>query len=144
MLSAFAVKFDMEIIHLYLDKGHTMMEVSALENYFHAPIYPPAEYIARIQMARPEHPYHINHLTYEFFCNYETTICTLSSIRPGKMTGDPVVVDIRQLRYTPDGEIRYTLDYSDEWKLIPARRPYFKSFNRNCHSRVPSMSIFNN
>lgn len=54
-LSALAVKYKIEIIHLYLEKGHTMMEVdsvhSTLEHYFYPPIYSPAEYVARMRMA---------------------------------------------------------------------------------------------
>mgnify|MGYP006965682327 CR=1 FL=1 len=41
--------------------------------------------------------------------------------------GDPLVVDLRQVRYSANGNIQYTLDYSDEWELVPARKPYFKS-----------------
>ena len=43
------------------------------------------------------------------------------SIRPGFKTGDPVVIDIRCLMYTPEGILKYKLLYSDEWQPLPKR-----------------------
>ncbi|CAG9817749.1 unnamed protein product [Phaedon cochleariae] len=44
------------------------------------------------------------------------------SIRPGKRVRDPVVVDIRQLKYLPNKEVYFTLDHSEEWTVMPRRR----------------------
>lgn len=74
-----------------------------------------------MRLARPDQPYNVHVLDHTFFPNYEAK-SNVSSIRPGKTVGDPVVCDIRQLLYQPSGTIKYTLDYSEEFKPIPIRR----------------------
>ena len=54
-------------------------------------------------------PYIVKYLSHVFFLNFDG-INTLKSIRPGDKAGDPVVTDIRVLRYEPD---------DDEWAPIP-------------------------
>lgn len=123
-LSAAAKLYQIEISQVILEKGHTMMEVdsvhSTLEQNFRPPIYSPAEYHTRMRMARPDQPFRLNVIDHTFFKNFEK-ICTVSSIRPGRRTGDPVVTDIRRLRYDITGKILYTLDYSETWTEIPCR-----------------------
>ncbi|CAH0727304.1 unnamed protein product, partial [Brenthis ino] len=46
----------------------------------------------------------------------------LKSIRPGKKKGDPVVVDIKGLKYLSDGSIFYRLRHVDEWSVLPQRK----------------------
>ena len=53
-----------------------------------------------------------------FFLDFAKT-GLYKSIRPGRGKGDPVVTDIRCLKYTPDKTIQYTLDYDDEWASLP-------------------------
>lgn len=124
-LSDFAKAKDITIQQLYLEKGHTMMEAdsvhSTLEHYFHPPINSPTDYIARMRMARHKQPYCIKSLDYKFFKQCELA-SNFRSIRPGTKTGDPVVVDIRQLKYSPSGEVWFTLDYSEEWQILPHKR----------------------
>jgi hypothetical protein len=45
-----------------------------------------------------------------------------SSIRPGKVKNDPVVTDIRALKYLPNGDIECKLDFDDDWKKLPQRK----------------------
>lgn len=124
-LSDFCKFKNITVQQLYLEKGHTMMEADAvhstLEQYFNPPINSPTDYIARMRMARKNQPYKIKSLDFSFFKKYEL-LSNFASIRPGKKAGDPVVVDIRQLKYLSTGEVFYTLDYSDNWTVIPSRR----------------------
>lgn len=123
-LSSAAKEFGIKIFQLILEKGHTMMQVdsvhSTLERLFTPPIFGPTDYYSRMRIARSSQPYKVNILDNSFFKNYEQS-CSFSTIRPGKKKGDPVVTDIHQLLYNPDGTIMYTLDYSDDWKQIPHR-----------------------
>lgn len=125
VLSDFAVQHKVTVHQLILEKGHTMMEAdsvhSALEHYFYPPIYAPSEYIARMRMARRELPYNIKFLDYKFFKKYDMP-SNFTSIRPGKRKLDPVVVDIRQLKYLPDGKVLFTLDYSENWQTLDYKR----------------------
>lgn len=124
-LNDFSKEKDVTIQQLYLEKGHTMMEAdsvhSTLEHYFYEPINSPTDYVARMRMARPSNPYNVKVLDFTFFKNYELP-SNFSSIRPGKRVRDPVVVDIRQLKYLPNGQVFYTLDYTDNWQIISYKR----------------------
>lgn len=124
-LNDFSKENDVKIQQLYLEKGHTMMEAdsvhSALEHYFYEPINSPTDYIARMRMARPSNPYNVKVVDFTFFKKYELP-SNFRSIRPGKRVRDPVVVDIRQLKYLPNGEVFYTLDYTDIWQNLPCKR----------------------
>ncbi|KAF6216788.1 hypothetical protein GE061_001138 [Apolygus lucorum] len=124
-LSTTAKHLNITIQQLYLEKGHTMMEVDSvhatLEKYFRPPINSPADYVARMRLARPTQPYNVRVVDFSFFKRHEDR-CSLTSLRPGKKSGDPTVMDIRQLKYTKDGLIFYTLDYSEDWIILPQRR----------------------
>lgn len=124
-LSDLAKEKNITIQQLFLEKGHTMMSAdtvhSTLEHYFTPPIFSPSDYLARMRLARSTNPYEIKHLDYTFFKKYELP-SNFDSIRPGKRVRDPVVVDIRQLKYLPNGEVYFTLDYSEEWTVMPRRR----------------------
>ncbi|KAJ2940829.1 hypothetical protein O0L34_g10080 [Tuta absoluta] len=125
-LSDLSIKKKITVEQLYLEKGHTMMEVdsvhSTIEQYIKPPIYAPSDYIMRIGQARPHQPYEIKSLHYDFFLNYEELESNLKSIRPGRKKGDPVVVDIRGLKYFEDGSILFKLRHPDEWTTLPQRR----------------------
>ncbi|GFR99668.1 ribosome-recycling factor [Elysia marginata] len=66
-------------------------------------------------------PYEVQYLDHAFFKDFSTT-CTLKSIRPGVKPGDPVVVDIKALRYEPEGGLLYNLCFSSKWKAIPMKQ----------------------
>ncbi|CAH0716672.1 unnamed protein product, partial [Brenthis ino] len=125
-LSDLAQRRQICIEQLYLEKGHTMMEVdsvhSTIEQYIKPPIFAPSDYIVRMRQARPQKPYDIKSVHYDFFLNFEEMESNLKSIRPGKKKGDPVVVDIRGLKYLSDGSIFYRLRHVDEWSVLPQRK----------------------
>ena len=87
----------------------------------------PHEYISIIKNARKKpFPYQVRFdglLPHTFFLNYEGSQ-DIRSIRPGNKPSDPTVMDIRQLKYTPDGTIFYKLthDVNDEFQELPAMR----------------------
>lgn len=125
-LSDLSQRTNMIIEQLYLEKGHTMMEVdsvhSTIEQYIKPPIYAPSDYITRMQQARPRNPYDVKSIHYDFFLNYENIKSNFKSIRPGKKKGDAVVVDIRGLKYCLDGSVLYKLRHNNEWTILPQRR----------------------
>jgi hypothetical protein len=70
VLSRIAKEKKIVIEQLFLEKGHTMMEVdsihSSLEHFFKAPIYAPSDYIGRMNMAREGKNYNVHLLDYSF------------------------------------------------------------------------------
>lgn len=90
--------------------------------YIKPPIYAPSDYVARMKQARPRNPYDVKSIHKDFFLNYEELESNFKSIRPGKKKGDPVVVDIRGLKYLTDGSVFYKLRHNDEWAILPQRR----------------------
>ncbi|CAH0719302.1 unnamed protein product, partial [Brenthis ino] len=74
-LSDLAQRRQICIEQFYLEKGHTMMEVdsvhSTIEQYTKPPIFAPSDYIARMSQARPQKPYDIKSVHYDFFLNFE-------------------------------------------------------------------------
>lgn len=70
-LSDMAQRKQWNIEQLYLEKGHTMMEVdsvhSTIEQYIKPPIYAPSDYLTRIRQARPQKPYDVKSIHYDFF-----------------------------------------------------------------------------
>ncbi|XP_041359493.1 uncharacterized protein LOC121375878 isoform X1 [Gigantopelta aegis] len=108
-----------------LEKGHTQMECDSVHSTVegklkHRPIYCPANYIDVLHSARPRQPYTVKYLSYDFFKDHRHP-WMYNSIRPGSKAGDPVVTDIRVLKYTPDGTIQYKLQYTDEFRDLPRR-----------------------
>ena len=87
-LSDLAKTKSIVIEQLFLAKGHTMMEADSvhatLEQYFKPPINSPADYIARMRLARSKQPYNVNVIHYGFFLKYDDLNTNLSSLRPGK------------------------------------------------------------
>lgn len=114
-----------EIEQLILEKGHTMMEVdsvhSTLEMKFKPPIYTPMDYITRMRQARPSQPYEVNHLDHTFFKDYENVPGNFTSIRPGKLSGEATVNNIRAMLYK-DNKVQFKLRHSEEWKNLPQKR----------------------
>lgn len=126
-LSRLSQERGIEIQQMYLEKGHTMMEAasvhSTLQHYFSPTINSPSDYVARMRIARPKHPYMITLADHDFFLDYHSLCGNFESIRPGKKYGESVVTDIRSLQYLPTGEINYRLNYSSEWSLLVKRTP---------------------
>lgn len=115
------------IIQKYLEKGHTQMECDSMHSVIerklrNTEIYTPAGYAALCRSARLKpKPYNVSYLTYDFFKKY-SCLSFYNSIRPGYKKGDPLVTDIRCLKYNPSGIIEYKIDYSDEWMVMEKRK----------------------
>ncbi|KAK7109285.1 hypothetical protein V1264_013352 [Littorina saxatilis] len=84
-------------------------------------IFWPAEYVEAITSARESQPYKVVQVDHTFVKDF-SDLRYYQSIRPGTASGDPQVVDIRCLKYLPDGTLHYKLHYSDEWQPLPQRR----------------------
>ena len=113
------------IVQKYLERGHTQMECDSVHSkvehqLINRDIFIPGDYVATIQRARMSpKPYKTKYVDHDFFKDY-TELNYYKSIRPGFRAGDPVVTDIRCLRYNADG-IFFKLQYSDEWSMLPQR-----------------------
>lgn len=55
------------------------------------------------------------HLHIMSFFKKMDTIKFYTSIRPGRVAGDPVVTDIKALRYVPNCEIQFKMRHTDTW-----------------------------
>lgn len=114
------------ITQIFLEKGHTQMEVDSMHACIerrlrNRDINIPAEYAAHCKKARKlPKPYHVQYLNHSFFHNY-SKIKYCNSIRPGIRSGDPVVTDLKAIRYTPNKEIYMKLNHTDEWSLLNKR-----------------------
>jgi hypothetical protein len=114
------------IIQKYLEKGHTQMEVDSIHSTIerklrNMDINVPGEYVNVMKNARSP-PYNIIYLEHHFFKDF-THVGPYCSIRPGKKVGDPTVMDLRCIKYTPEGKVLYKLDHEcDEWMEMPKPR----------------------
>ena len=59
-------------------------------------------------------------MTYDKFFDF-SQISYLQSIRPGKKPGEPQVHQLRALKYTPEAQILFKIDHTDEFKALPQR-----------------------
>ena len=121
------IKHKITIFQKYLEVGHTHMESGSVQSKIYAKlkdviINVPSDYATLIHSARKiRSKYRVKVWDFSFFKGYKS-VSLLKSIKPTKATGPPYVVDIRQIKYTKEGEIFYKLDYKEEcWKLIPER-----------------------
>lgn len=118
----------------FLQKGHTQMEVDSVhasieKRLKNRNIYLPEDYITVTKEARIKRPYRAHYLDYSFCKDYTITEAEIySSIRPGNKVNDPTINQICHLKYTPDGLIRYKLDFEEEIKLLPRRSTSTKQF----------------
>ena len=55
-------------------------------------------------------PYHVVQITFDEIQRLSGSYIT--SIRPGRKAGEPIVHQLRALKYTADGEIKYKLGFS--------------------------------
>ena len=93
-----------------------------MQMFGNADIYSPSDYLALMRAARPKQPYAVHSLEYTFFKDFEKLNSNYSSIRPGKRAGDPVVTDIRALRYETTGKVLFKLCHCNDWTVLPCRR----------------------
>ena len=62
----------------------------------------------------------IHYISHDFLKN-DSQLLFYSSIRPGSKVGDPQVVDLRVIQYLPDGNIKYKLQFSEDWQDFPCQ-----------------------
>ena len=78
----------------------------------------PTDYIQLIRNARKK-PYGVKYCDFTFFKDFKA-VSDVNSIKPATKTGAPYVIDIRQLKYTPGGDIYTNLTYDDiSWTILP-------------------------
>ena len=81
--------------------------------------------------------YHIKVLDYKFFKAFKDVLC-LKSIKPNKGVVPPLVVDIRQLKYTPEGKVFFILDLKQPWKNTIMHYTIIYPIIHHCHqSQLP-------
>ena len=107
----------------FLEKGHTWMEVesvhSAIEGKLRGrQIIWPAE-LHWCNNCRKKRPSLWSQTSGPHFLQRLLQAELLSSIHPGSSAGDPQVVDLRCLKYLPDGLVSYNINYTDQWRPHP-------------------------
>jgi len=112
-----------EIHQKYLTKGHTQMEVDSMHAAIETAsknieVFTPQEWETIIKAARPKQPYHVTTVDHTFWQNFPSLV---TSIRPGKMVGDPLVTDLKHIVYTASG-IFYSLTHGTPVRPLPVRR----------------------
>lgn len=124
-----AMSKNIVITQKYLEKGHTQMEVDSVHSVIerklkNREIYLPSQYATITKEARKTPcPYDVITPDYTFFKDFSfKDYQVYESIRPGRGAGDHCVVDIRAMRYNPNGTIDYKLNFADDFTPLP-RRP---------------------
>lgn len=131
-----AIKHKVTIIQKYLYKGHTQMEADSMHSTIERRlrnhnINVPADYVQYCKSARSKpRPYDVKYRTYDFFKDF-SAVKYYNSIRPGRKTGDPVVSDLKQIKYKPDGVIEYKLRHSGDWIEMMVRKKTQSTYNFN-------------
>lgn len=121
-----AAQHNIAITQKYLLKGHTQMEVDSMHATIERQIRDrkinlPADYVYYCQKARSNpSPYNVQYITHSFFKKFDD-IRFYTSIRPGRCVGDPVVTEIKALRYLPNCEIQFKLRHTDLWRVLNQR-----------------------
>lgn len=123
----FSMKHQVTIFQKYLESGHTFMECdsvhAAIERKLkNREIHLPSDYLSVTREARQNpRPYEAVDLNYNFFYNFSLTEhFRYPSIRPGRQKDDPVVTDIRVLKYA-NNKIQVKLSFDAEWLDLPVR-----------------------
>lgn len=78
----------------------------------------PADYISICKSACIKSPYTVEYLTHNFFKSYSSiTFC--KSIRPRNKKGDPIVTNLKVIKYELDRQIKYKLRFTEEdWSTL--------------------------
>lgn len=125
-LSRLSSQFKITIEQKYLEKGHTQMECDSTHSLIERrlkgrDIFMPADYIQIVKDARRNpKPLDVEYLSYDYFLNYDDhEMMRFNSIRPPKSK----VVDIRSLKYLPNGQILYKIRYNDDYEDLPIKNP---------------------
>lgn len=125
----YSINNNIAIEQKILEVGHTQMEcysvhASIERRLKNREIHLPSEYISITREARTKpFPYEVKFLDYTFFTNYDdSALQRYTSIRPGKKAGDPCIVDIRMIKYSPhDHKILVKLNFDSDFMELPHR-----------------------
>lgn len=135
-LSNFAIKHNKIIEQKWLEKGHTQMECDSAHAKIEkklkkTTIYVPQDYIditmeARktvvVDNIRKHCPFEALYLRHDFFLNFsDKNKLRFRSIRPGVKAGDHTVNNLRSMIYLPSGQIKYKIDFDDEYQDLPRK-----------------------
>lgn len=135
-LSNFAITNNKIIEQKWLEKGHTQMECDSAHAKIEKKlkkksIFVPQDYIditakARktvlVNNIRRECPFEAVYLRHNFFLNFANQDqMRFKSIRPGTKPHDPTVNNLRSLIYLPSGQIKYKIDFDDEYEDLPRK-----------------------
>ncbi len=141
-LSSFAIKHNKIVEQKFLEKGHTQMECDSAHAKIEKlvkqrAIYIPFDYVTATKEARKtvkiknvvtDLPFDSEYLTHEFFKNYtDPRLLRFRSIRPGNKAFDPTVNDIRAIIYLPSGDVKYKVDFDDEYRDLPRKIQKYKN-----------------
>ncbi|CAG5021517.1 unnamed protein product [Parnassius apollo] len=114
------------IYQKHLDVGRTQMEVDSVHACIeiklkNKEIKLPSDYVSTTREARKNpSPYEAIELTYDLFKDY-TKPLRYNSIRPGQTKNDPMVTDIKVIKYDPLGLIWVKLDFTKDWMDLSHR-----------------------
>lgn len=124
-----SIKYNIDITQKYLEKGHTQMECDSVHSVIERKMKTTDHYLPSqlfnlaTEARRYPFPYKNKLLEFSFFSDYSIkNLMIYDSIRPGKKSFDPVVTDIRVLKYCAKGVILYKINYNDDFTEMP-RRP---------------------
>lgn len=127
-LLRFAMDTGVTILQKFLEKGHTQMECDSVHSAIECrlksrEISLPSEYATVTREARKKpFPYKALYLDHSFFTNYsDKRLWIYDSIRPGRKVNDPTVIDLRVIKYDPNGIIYYKLDFTEDFQELPTR-----------------------
>ncbi|GBP07713.1 hypothetical protein EVAR_2820_1 [Eumeta japonica] len=139
-----SIENNVSITQKYLEPGHTQMEYdsvhAAIEKKLkNREIHNPIDYINVTKEARKKPtPYEAIHVDYNLVKDYsDKSTWRYNFIRPGRKAGDPVVVSLRAIKYTPDsdGTMSYKISFDDEWTELPVRPKKLSSISySNSHA----------
>jgi hypothetical protein len=115
----FCKEHNIIVEHNILEKGHTQMPVDTCHSNIEQQIrdkfiYAPSDYLELMVQARPKQPFEVREYSYSDFRDY-SKLAYICTIKPAEFN----VTDIRCLRYTPNMELFYKLNYSDNWTIMP-------------------------
>ena len=114
-----------EIMQKYLVSGHTQLECdsmhSTIERKLVGNMFTPRNYAVVFQSTRIRpFPYIVRQVYHNQIMKLSGSY--VSNIRPGKRSGDPMVNELRALKYNSAGEVKYKLNFEeDNWEALPQR-----------------------
>lgn len=137
-----AMQYKINIEQKYLEKGHTQMEADSMHSVIERKLHNmninvPADYVGVCLHARTQpRPYEVKYLNYKFFRNFNN-MKFIHSLRPGRKVSDPLVTDIRGIKYNSDGSVMYKLRHSDNY--VPLQYRNTKKINPCAYEELPHL-----